>query len=342
MPSDRLELVAGSAQPIQDVSQRMALVDLLGTAFQQSNVRTLPYDQKTTFTTFGSSPSDGAWKLRDTTNGKGGYRWTAEGPAFSVENLFVKNNVLYSNQPASPLPLRLAQVRGLIFFKTTPLGPRASLRFAAVSLDGVELQCVLLSYTARPNVDTSGRHWQEAEYCVDPKSGNLITYSPVPGVYVRFDYSKALAFHDKLVPNKFTVTQGGSALIEGQIDSITDPPTDTALFQPSNLTPIGVGAVMTQPWRYRMTLPATDAHAGDAGAIVVLHGMQPPAGKLTDLELVDSTNPGLNRLALAFAANWGGGIPPENAEPGVTPQSHEVFLTLHYVTARATLSDHPQ
>jgi len=37
---------------------------------------------------------------------------------------------------------------------------------------------------------------------------------------------------------------------------------------------------------------------------------------------------------LTFASKWGGGVPTdENAEPGATPQSHEVFLTLHYVTA---------
>ncbi len=335
--SDRLEMVAGNAQPVQDVSQRIALVDLLGTAFQRSNVRTRPYDQKTSFTTFGSSSSDGAWKLEDTSNGAGGYRWTAEGPGFSVVNLFVKNNVLYSSQPATALPLRLAQVRGLIFFKTTPLGPRASLRSAAASLDGEEVQCVLVSHPMQPKLDTGGRRWEESEYCVDPKSGNLITYSPVPGSYVLFDYSKALPFHDKLIPNKFTVTQGGRVVIEGQVDSIADPPTDSALFQPANLNAIGVGAVMTVPWRYRITLPAPDAPAGGAGAMVVLHAMQPPSGKLMDVELIDSTNPGFNSSALSFAANWGGGIPPENAEPGATPQSHEVFLTLHYVAAAGGL-----
>jgi hypothetical protein len=338
VPSDHLELVAANAQPIQDVNQRVALVNLLGAAFQRSNIRTLPYDQKTTFTTFGSSSSDGAWKLQDTSKGQGAYRWTAEGPGFSVINLFLKNNVLYSNQPPTALPLRLAQVRGLLFFKTTPLGPRASLRAAGASLDGVELQCALVSHPIRPRVDTGGRRWDESEYCVDPKLGNLITYSPVPGLYALFDYSKALPFHDKVIPNKFTVTQGGRAVIEGQVDSITDPPTDAALFQPSNLNAIGVGAIMTQPWRYRMTLPAADTPAGDQGTIVVLHGMQPPSGRLTDVELIDSTNPGFNSSALNFAANWGGGVPAADAEPGATPQSHEVFLTLHYVSVIGAVS----
>ncbi len=338
VPSDRLELVAGNAQPVQDVSQRVALVDLLGTAFQRSNIRTVPYDQKTTFTTFGSSSSDGAWKLQDTSNGAGAYRWTADGPGFSVVNLFVKNNVLYSNQAAIALPLRLAQVRGLIFFKTTPLGPRASLRTASASLDGVDLQCALVSHPFQPKVDAGGRRWEESEYCVDPKSGNLITYSPVPGFYALFDYSKALSFHDKVIPNKFTVTQGGRVVIEGQIDSIADPVKDAALFQPTNLNAIGVGAIMTQPWRYRLTLPAAETTAENTGAIVMLHGMQPPSGKLTDVELIGSTNPSFNNAALSFASNWGGGTPPENAEPGATAQSHEVFLTLHYVSASGGVS----
>ncbi len=341
VPSDRLELVTGNAQPVEDVSQRIGLTELLGTAFQRSNVRAYPYDQKTTFTAFGSSPSDGAWKLEDTSSGSA-YRWTGQGPDFSVVNLFVKSNALYSNQPATALPLRLAQVRGILFFKMTPLGPRASLRSAAASLDGAELQCALVSHHIQAKFDTGGRRWEESEYCVEPKSGNLITYSPIPGFYVLFDYSKALPFHDRVVPNKFTVTQGGRVVIEGQIDSIADPPSDPALFQPSNLNAIGVGAVMTQPWRYRMTLPVTDKPAGDTGTIVVLHGMQPPNGKLTDVELIDSTNPSFNSSALAFASNWGGGIPAENAEPGATPQSHEVFLTLHYVAAAGGVPDQSQ
>lgn len=165
LPADRLELAATGAHRVTDVSQRAALVDLLTRAFQQSNVRTQPYDLKTTFTTFGASSSDGLWKLQDTYPTEGIYRWSAEGPSFSVINLFVKTNLLYSNQPATYLPLRLAQERTAIFFKLTRLGPRASLRSVSANLEGDELTCALISYGARSKADPSPRRWDESEYC---------------------------------------------------------------------------------------------------------------------------------------------------------------------------------
>lgn len=331
VPADRLELVANDAQLIQDVTERAALVALVSNALQRSNVRANPYHQKTAFTTFGSSSSDGVWKLEDMSNGLGAYRWTADGPSFSIVNLFLNRNLLYSNQPSAILPLRLAQVRAAIFFKSVALGPRAALRSAEGSLDGTEVTCALISYGPHTQSGFRGRRWEEAEYCVDPKSGNLITYSPVPGAYVLFDYSKAIQFHDKVIPNKFTLTQGGQAVIECQINSVNDPPTDPAPFEPSGLQKVGVGAIMTQPWRYPLTLGTNKLPKGDTPAVVVLHAVRSPEGKLTDVELITSTNPALNTSALTFAANWGSGPPSDETEPGATPQFHEVFLTLRFI-----------
>jgi hypothetical protein len=44
VPSDPLELVTGSAQPVQDVTQRAEIVNLLLNAHRHSNVRAQPYD----------------------------------------------------------------------------------------------------------------------------------------------------------------------------------------------------------------------------------------------------------------------------------------------------------
>jgi hypothetical protein len=59
VPSDPLELVAGNAQPVQDVNQRAEIINLLLNAHRHSNVRAQPYDLKTTFTASGSSLSNG-------------------------------------------------------------------------------------------------------------------------------------------------------------------------------------------------------------------------------------------------------------------------------------------
>lgn len=221
VPADPLELVAGDAQPVRDVTQRAETISLLMNAHRHGNVRTYAYDLKTRFTAFGSSGSDGSWQLEDVSPGTGVYRWTAQGPSYSAVN-FYHNWVLYSNQPANSVPMRLVQARAAIFFTQTMLGPQASLRTAAANFNSSELVCALVSHAPMVKGATGGRRWEEAEYCVDAKSSNLVTYSPVPGFYVLYDYANAVHFHDIVVANKFTITQAGRTILEAQVDSVSD------------------------------------------------------------------------------------------------------------------------
>ncbi len=64
--------------------------------------------------------------------------------------------------------------------------------------------------------------------------------------------------------------------------------------------------------------------------MVVAHGMQSPNDRLSEAELIASTNASLKGAALEYAAGWQGGARGEDVEAGATPQSHEVFLTLQY------------
>ena len=322
VPSDPLELVPANAQPVRDVSQRAEIIDLLGNSHRLSNVRSHPYNLKTTFTT-----ADGKWQLEDTSPGANRYRWTAQGPNYSAVNLQIRG-VLYSDQAANALPLRLAQVRAAIFFNQPPLGPRASLRIAPANLDGTALTCTLISRNAMTNAGTDGRRWDEEEYCLDPKANTLVTYSPVPGLFVHYDYSKALAFHDKLIWNKFTITQAGQTVIEAQTESVTDPPNNPAAFQPAGLNQIGVGPPMTPPWRSRMMAPSPAP--SPMAQIVVLHGMQSPDGKLTEVEVLASSDPSVNAAALARVSNRQSGLGAQALEPGATPQSQEVIMTVEF------------
>ena len=247
VPADPLELVAGNAQPIQDANQRAAIVNLLANARALSNVRAHPYDLKTSFISLGSSASDGSWQLENISPGRGLYRWTAQGPGYSVVNLY-QNTLLYSNQPGGTIPLRLAQVRAAIFYVDTLVGPRASIRTAPASLNGVEVTCALVTRMSPPKPVTGGRLWDESEFCIDPKSGLLMTYSPVPGMYVLYDYSSPFHFQDKIIPGKFTITQAGHNVIEARTESVSDPANlDRSLFDPSGLTSVGAGPLETPP-----------------------------------------------------------------------------------------------
>ena len=132
---------------------------------------------------------------------------------------------------------------------------------------------------------------------MDPKANTLVTFSLAPGWYVSFDYSKALAFHGKLIANGFTITQAGQTVVEAESESVGEVANDPAAFQPQ------IGA---------------------------LHGLQSPEVKLTDVELLASSNASLNETALSYTSQWKGGMMGQETEPGGTLQSHEVLLTLRY------------
>ena len=329
VPSDPLELIAGNAQPVTAVNQRAEIINLLVHAHQRSNVRAQPYDLKTSFTVSGPL-SSGRWQLEDTSPASELYRWTVQGPAYSSVNLNI-SRVFYSTQPATGLPLRLIQVREAIF-KTKPVvGPRATLRTANASLDGVDLVCALIAHNALAPAGTGGRQWEEQEYCVDPKAGTLITYSAAPGLYFHYDYSQALQFHGKLIPNAFTITQAGQTVVEAETESVTDPVDNPEAFQTAGLNQIGVGAIMSPAWQYRVRLPLPGAAPGSPAQVVELHAVQSPTGEVGDIELLASSDAALNEAAIAFAAKWQGGMMGQEPQTGATPQSHEVVMTIEYV-----------
>jgi len=340
VPSDPLELVTGNAQPVREVNQRAEIITMLENIHEHSNVRAQPYDLKTTFTVTGSS-SAGVWQMEDSSPGPGLYRWTAQGPSYSAVNL-IANHIFYSSQPATGLPLRLVQAREAIFYSKPFVGPRATLRTANTSLNGADLVCALIAHNAMSPAGTGGRLWEEEEYCVDSKAGTLVAYSPAPGCYIVYDYSKAITFHGKLIPNGFTITQAGQTIIEAQTESVTDPANNPAAFQPAGLNQIGVGGVMSGAWRSRMRLPlpgGPQATAAQTTApVVALHGMQSPGGQVSDLEVLASSNASLNEAALAFAAQWQGGMLGQQPDTGATPQSHEFVMQIQYFNMQRLVS----
>jgi hypothetical protein len=326
VPSDPLEMAAGNAQPVQDVIQRAAAVELLRKAQLLSNVRRSPYDLKTRFISVGSSPSDGSWQLEDASPGLGIYRWTAQGPSYSAVNLFT-NSLVYSNMPPSGIPLRLAQVRAAIFFNYPVYGPRASLRTATGNLNGAEVTCVLVSHRFNIKPASGSRRWDEYESCIDPRSGLLMSYSPAPGLYILYDYSAAKHFHERIIPGKFTITQAGQPIIEAQVESVVDPASpDSGIYTPAGLNPLGVGSLMTAPWNIQTTFfQGTAAPNYSNAQFVVLHGMLSPDGHFADSEILASSNSGLNQQAVQYAMRNRQRQPA--GETGATPQSHEIIFT---------------
>jgi len=335
LPADAQELVTGAAQPVQDAQQRIAAIGLLDKAHELSNVRAQPYDLKTSFIASGGLASDGSWTLEDISPGRK-YRWTANGPNYSAVNLYPESsaNGLYGNQPSGILPLRLIQVRSAIFFIYPTIGPYASVRTATGSLNGAQQNCVLVVIGAGNRTFAGARNWEESEYCVDAQTGLLSQYSPAPGLFVRYDYSSAIRFHNKSIPNAFTISENGQTVVEARTVSVTDPPPGTdPMFSPEGLTPLGSGRAMNPGMNLAIPafVPGQRPPASNAAMqLVTLHGNLAGDGQLSEVEILASSDPSLNQAALSQAGSLARGRAEK--QPGATAQSSEFLMTFEFVT----------
>jgi hypothetical protein len=337
VPADLQELVTGAAQTVQNAQQRIAALELLDKAHALSNVRAQPYDLKTSFTASGGLASDGSWTLEDVAPGHG-YRWTANGPNYSAVNLYPESstNGLYGNQPSGILPLRLLQVRSAIFFVYPMPGPQASVRTATGSLNGAAQNCVLIVIGAGSRSFTGGRNWEESEYCVDAQTGLLSQYSPAPGLFVRYDYSSGIRFHNKFIPTAFTISENGQPVAEARTISVTDPPPATdPMFNSAGLTALGSGRTMNPGMNLPLVMPApgmrlSGSNSNLAMQVVTMHANVAGDGHLSEAEILASTDSSLNQAAVKQAES----VFKARAQnqPGATAQSSELILTFEFIT----------
>lgn len=343
VPYDPAESILAGAQLVDDAAERAAIIDMLQKSQRLSNVRLHAYDLKTSFTSFGSSSSDGRWILEDMSPGADVYRWTAQGPSYSAVFLTSKK-LLSSDQPGGAVPLRLAQVRSAIFGAFFPgIGPLATLRAADGNVGGAALRCVLIALNLP--VDTqpvfaSGRSFGESEYCIDPKTLLLELYSPAPGIYIHYDYANAQHFHDTTIWDGFTITEGGKTIIEARTDSVSDaPPPNSNLFEPAGLHTLGAGIVLEVPTLVRSIGGAPGSSAQSSKTeVVVVHGVLSPDGKLDEAEIIATTNPSFNQAAIDRTAQAPALQNGTYVQPGAVQHPREIIFTEEFRPRPATPS----
>jgi hypothetical protein len=120
-------------------------------------------------------------------------------------------------------------------------------------------------------------------------------------------------------------------VIEARTESVSDPGNlDRSLFDPSTLTSVGAGPLETPPWNFR-SRESNAPGASLALQVVVVHAMVSPDGLVNDAEIISSSDAALNQQALQRTANWRSWQGVSGAQPGATPQSHEMFFTFEFV-----------
>lgn len=333
IPSDPLELARDNAQSAESAEQRAAVMDLLSRARSVSNVRARGYDLKVTFTSSGTTPSDGVWTLEDTSPGANLYRWSADGPGYSAVYLSV-GRLQYGNRPTGAVPLRLAQARDAIFPEYPNIGKYASLRTTDASLSGVALRCVLILKGVGGAVVKGGRRWDEVEYCVDAQTGALVTYSPVPGLYVHYDYASAFHFHDKLIPNAFSISEAGRSVMEAKTVGVEDAPNASSdIFRTDGLQQLGTGIAVGRGETSDLFAVANANVKPDHAklAVAVGHGVTDGNGKLAELQVLASSDPAINDRLMNHMKRWRSRAATVGAQQGATTPAHEVIFVFSFL-----------
>ncbi len=93
-----------------------------------------------------------------------------------------------------------------------------------------------------------------------------------------------------------------------------------------------MGPVAILPSTVRVVRPITQSSAEARIQVVVLHGSLSADRRLSEVEILASTDASLNERAIDHAIELSRSRP--QMQPGSTPQSSELLLSIEFVTAR--------
>jgi hypothetical protein len=330
VPGGPLELASGPLQIVNNQIDRKAVLDDLGRVRQSFALRTagLAYDIKVSFqaSSNGETNYDGAWTMEEIFAPNQGLRWTAHGPSgYSITRISSQRGT-FQEGGESVIPLRLQEVRGILFdpIQSPSYASRGTIRRVSSRFRGAAVTCVLLSGSNRQSHAASGRDWDETEECFDPVTALLQMHSEVPGRYVVYDYSDMPRLGGLALPKTLMVSEGGRVVTTISVDSAELlASSDPGLFEPTNAmeargtaTAIGTATKMV---RVAGDTPVTPGMALNP---ICVFGVLSPAGRLVETHSLQPGDPNSQAaVADAQSINFSPGI-----AAGAGPQQHFVFV----------------
>lgn len=186
VPADPHELITGVVKVLDETDQRATVLGLIERARQNSDLHAPaghPYNLKVSFEASGNVSQTGSGHMEEIWVQPYQWRWTASLGSYTVTRIMAGR--MYDDNP-SFLPLRLHMVRGTLLWPIHT-GPNELMRIAPGNWNGSPVLCVLSSNPRFEASKTTGRNWEESEFCIDAKSGLLQTYSVAPGLYAVYD-----------------------------------------------------------------------------------------------------------------------------------------------------------
>jgi len=118
---------------------------------------------------------------------------------------------------------------------------------------------------------------------------------------------------------------------EVHVEGVTDPgKVDDARFSPAGLASAGVGPLMSPPWMVRSMVARGATLPSAVMQVELVHGMLTPDRRMTETEIVATSDVSLNQAALDHVAQWQSWQAEDEDQPGATPQAHEVYFTVRF------------
>lgn len=298
-PSDPLELAGANAQTLIEPAQRAAALQLLDRARQDYTLYASDgpaFNLHVSFTSNGQSQYEGAGSMQETWVRRGLERWTSQIGGTSQFRVF--NGGVWGESVADPVPMRVQMVRGALLWPVKNVAPRATIRSASANFNGLQLTCVLVS-EGGPSA-TGPRQWSEREYCIDPETGLLHTWSEAPGLYFVYDYDDAIQFHGHNIARQITANENGNVVLQIHIDSLQDAgQVDSSIFQPTQAMLLqGLSFTLQGPQVSALFARGTPGSRPTIIQPVMIHATISPAGQVVESEALQNSFPALSEAAL--------------------------------------------
>ena len=332
VPGDPLELATGPAVIADTPEKRSAILNLLERARQNNNLHVNgmnPFDLKASFDSSGSAGNSGPGVLEESWLSGATWRWSEHLGSYSQLRIF-RNGVAYDSNPASYQPLRLQMIRQAIFWPVAGNFANNVIRVAQASWNGKPITCALLAGPRANASQENGRQWIEEEFCIDPATGFLQTYSIAPGIYDVYDYSNAFEFHGHYIARRITIVENSIPVATVELNEIKDlNTTDASLFTPGvdmKGPGIMIGAPMRFPQVAKNNLVAT---ANGIVQPIIIHAALDVSGRVLEAEALQTSDSALSDAALKLVRNTNYG-PPRNREL----VQRDVFINVQFVTTQ--------
>jgi len=329
VPGDPLELATGPATIADTPEKRTAILNLLERARQNNNLHVVgmnPFDLKASFNSSGSAGNSGPGVLEENWLSGATWRWSEHLGTYSQLRIF-RNGVAYDSNPGTYQPLRLQMVRQAIFWPVAGNFANAVIRVAESSWNGKGVTCALIAGPRARASQETGRQWIEEEFCIDPATGFLQTYSIAPGIYDVYDYSSAFEFHGHSIARRITIVENSIPVATVELNEIKDLNTaDASLFRPT-ADMKGPGIMLGPPIRFPQ-LAKDNLHAPANGVVqpIIVHAALDVSGKVLEAEALQTSDPALSEAALNLVKNTNYG-PARNREQ----VQRDVFINVQFV-----------